>query len=536
MRIAIVIASMIVLLGCQKAPKAVTAAATYDAAAVEMRNIEVTVDASGVVEPESTVEVKSKASGEVLKVHGETGDIVEAGTLLVQIDKRTPANNVSQSESALKAAEARRAIADTQLKRAEALYKSQTLTQADVEKAQLEFANADAQVVTSRVALENARITLEDTDVRAPITGTIIEKTVEPGIVISSPTTAVSGGTVLMKMADLNSVQVRTRVDETDIGKIRPGLPTKVTVTAYPNQPFDGEVLKVEPQAVVEQNVTMFPVLIKIPNRGGLLKPGMNADVKIQIASRDSVAAVPTAALRAETDVPVTAKMLGVDEAVLRKQIWPDGKPATDATGKNVLSLNGRDIPLPPGVDGDKVRELMAKRRNGQELTAEERTLMRSVFQAAGGGFGGATGGGGNAGAGNGGQARGGGGGGGPPGGFPGGGFPGGGFPGGFAFGGGAAGSAPAKAAAKDSSYLFGGNYWVMMQKGDQTVPVAVKTGLTDLEYSEVVTGLTPGDRVLLMPSTSLYEQQERLQQFISQRFGGTPFQQNQGGGQQRFR
>ncbi len=525
MRITFLIVSIIVLLGCQKAPKAVAPAVTYDAASVETRKIEVTVDASGVVEPESTVEVKSKASGEVLKVNGETGDIVTAGTLLVQIDKRTPANNVSQSESALKAATARRAIADTQLKRAESLYKSQTLTQADVEKAQLEFANADAQVVTSRVALENARITLEDTDVRAPITGTIIEKTVEPGIVITSPTQAVSGGTVLMKMADLNSVQVRTRVDETDIGKIRPGLPTKVTVTAYPNQPFDGEVLKVEPQAVVEQNVTMFPVLIKIPNRGGLLKPGMNADVKIQIANRDSVAAVPTAALRAESDVSVTAKMLGVDQDVLRKQIWPDGKPTTDsAGGKNVLSLNGREIALPPGVDADKVRELMAKRRGGQQLTPEEQTLMRSVFQGAGGANGGGNAGGGNGG----GQARGGGfGGGGPPGGFPGGGFPGGGL-----ILGGPGGAAPAKAAAKDTSYLFGGNYWVMLQKGDEAVPVAVKTGLTDLEFSEVVAGLVPGDRVLLMPSTSLYEQQERLQQFISQRFGGTPF--SQGGGQPR--
>ena len=525
MRIAILVASMILLLACQKAPKAVTPGAAYDAASVETRSIEVSVDASGVVEAESTVEVKSKASGEVLKVHGETGDIIQAGTLLVQIDKRTPANMVSQSESTLKAAEARRAIADTQLKRAEALYKSQTLTQADVEKAQLEFANADAQVVTSRVALENARITLEDTDVRAPITGTIIEKTVEPGIVITSPTQAVSGGTVLMKMADLNSVQVRTRVDETDIGKIRPGLPTKVTVTAYPNQPFDGEVLKVEPQAVVEQNVTMFPVLIKIPNRGGLLKPGMNADVKIQIANRDSVAAVPTAALRAEADVPVTAKMLGLDEDVLRKQIWPEGKPTAEAAGgKNVLSLNGREITLPPGVDADKVRALMAKRRGGQQLTAEEQTLMRSVFQGAGGG-GGANGGGSAGGVG--GQARGG------AGGFGGGGPPGG-FPGGFAFGGGPGGAAPAKAAPKDTSYLFGGNYWVMVQKGAETVPVAVKTGLTDLEFSEVVAGLAPGDRVLLMPSTSLYEQQERLQQFISQRFGGTPF--SQGGGQPRFR
>jgi HlyD family secretion protein len=518
MRSLIIVLSIALLLGCQRQPQSV--APLYDAAKVETRDIEVSVDASGVIEPESTVEVKSKASGEVLKVNGETGDLVQSGTLLVQIDKRTPSNNVSQSEAALKAAEARRTIADTQLKRAEALYKSQTLTQADVEKAQLEFANAEAQVVSAKVALENARITLDDTDVRAPITGTIIEKTVEPGIVITSPTQAVSGGTILMKMADLTSVQVRTRVDETDIGKIRPGMPTKVVVSAYPNQPFDGEVLKVEPQAVVEQNVTMFSVLIKIPNRDGLLKPGMNADVKIQIAKRDAVPAVPTAALRAESDVPLTAKMLGLEENQLRKEIWPDGKPSTDAaSGKNVLSLNGRDIELPPGVDGEKIQALMAKRRSGTELTAEERALMRSVFQAAGGAFAGGQGrGGGNG-------QRGGGGGGG----FPGGGFPGGGFPGG-GFGGGGGSPTPTIGAAGAGNYLFTGDYWVVALRGDKMVPTAVKTGLTDLEYSEVISGLEPGDRVLLLPSASLYEQQERLQQFITERVGsGTPFQQPQG-------
>jgi HlyD family secretion protein len=531
MRSLIFVLSVVVLAGCQKQPQSV--APLYDAAKVETREIEVSVDASGVVEPESTVEVKSKASGEVLKVNGETGDLVQSGTLLVQIDKRTPSNNVSQSEAALKAAEARRTIAETQLKRAESLYKSQTLTQADVEKAQLEFANAEAQVVSSKVALENARITLEDTDVRAPITGTILEKAVEPGIVITSPTQAVSGGTVLMKMADLTSVQVRTRVDETDIGKIRPGMPTKVIVSAYPNQPFDGEVLKVEPQAIVEQNVTMFSVLIKIPNRGGLLKPGMNADVKIQIAKRDSVPAVPTAALRAESDVPLTAKMLGIDENQLRKEIWPDGKSSTDAaTGKNVLSLNGRDIELPPGVDGEKVKALMAKRRNGEELTAEERALMRSVFQAAGGALagGGQGRGGGNGQRGGGGQGRGGGGGGGG-GGFPGGGFPGGGFPGG-GFGGSGGSATPTIGAAGAGNYLFTGDYWVVALRGDKLVPTAVKTGLTDLEYSEVISGLEPGDRVLLLPSASLYEQQERLQQFITERVGSaTPFQ--SGGRQQ---
>jgi len=499
MRNLVLAIALLALAACEQAP--VPVAPIYDSAPVETRSIEVTVDAAGVIEPESTVEVKSKASGEVLTVHAETGDVVEAGSLLVEIDQRTPRNRLSETEAALVAAQARRKIAQTQMERAASLFQSQTLTQADYEQTQLEFANAEAQVVSTRVAVENARITLDDTDVRAPITGTIIEKTVEPGIVITSPTQAVSGGTVLMKMADLTSVQVRTRVDETDIGKIQPGMPTRVTVAAYPNQPFDGEVLKVEPQAIVEQNVTMFAVLIKIANRGGLLKPGMNAEVQIRIANRESVPAVPTAALRATSDVTLTAAMLGIDEATLRRELWPDGRAGENAgAGRNVLSLNGREVELPAGVDPAAVTAVMAKRRSGQELTADERTLMRSVFQQAGGGGGGAGGG----------FAAG----GGPP----------------AAFQAGAPGPGAARPAVNVTDYLFGGDYWVIALRGDDAVPLAVKTGLTDLEYSEVVAGLEPGDRVLLLPSASLYEQQERLQQFISQRFGSaTPFQQQQG-------
>ena len=108
--------------------------------------------------------------------------------------------------------------------------------------------------------MDNAKIQLEDTDVRAPITGTIIEKDVERGAVIASATNNVSGGTTLLKMADLDLVQVSTLVDETDIGKVQPGLRVTVTVDAYPNRPFEGTVLKIEPQAQTEQNVTIFPV------------------------------------------------------------------------------------------------------------------------------------------------------------------------------------------------------------------------------------------------------------------------------------
>ena len=107
-----------------------------------------------------------------------------------------------------------------------------------------------------------------------------------------------SGGTTLLKMANLDLVQVRALVDETDIGKVQPGQRVTVTVDAYPNRTFEGTVLKIEPQAQTEQNVTVFPVLVRIGNKEGLLRPGMNTEVEIHVGQREGVPAVPNAALR----------------------------------------------------------------------------------------------------------------------------------------------------------------------------------------------------------------------------------------------
>ena len=460
-------------------------APVYDSAPVETRYIEVNVEAAGVIEPELFVDVKSKASGEILAIHAETGDVVEAGFLLVEVDKRTPRNRLAEAEATLVAAKARRTIAETQMERAKTLFGTGTLTEFDYEQAQLEYANSEAQVIGSEVALENARIAMDDTDVRAPITGTIIHKPVEPGTVISSPTQDVGGGTILLRMADLTSVQVRTLVDETDIGKIQPGMNTRVTVAAYPNQPFEGKVLKIEPQAIVEQNVTMFAVLIRLENRGGLLKPGMNAEVDIQIASRDAAAVIPTMALRADSDIPVAAMMLGMEEAELRSALGQDTAPAE--------------------FDMDRMRALMTRRRNGEELTPAEQQQVEAMMQTrqpGGGGFGGG---------------------------------------GGLAADAGGTGGDRSGGRNANSAleYQFGGEYWVVAMRGGEPVPTAVRTGVTDLRYSEIVDGLEPEDEVLLLPSTSLFEQQEMLQQFISDRYSSTPFQQSgsgRGGGTGRLR
>jgi len=297
----------------------------YETAVAERRTIEVAVSSAGVVEPLATVEVKSKASGEVLDLLVATGDSVSEGTLMVSIDPRTVRNRLDQSEAELKAALSRREIALTQKARVESLVKAGTLTQSDLEQAVLDLANAEAQVVTARVSVENARIAVDDTDIRAPISGTIIAKPVEKGQVITSPTQDFSGGTLLMQMADLSAVQIRSLVDETDIGKIRPGMAASVQVAAYPNQPFPGEVIKIEPQAVVEQNVTMFAVLISIQNPDGLLMPGMNAEVEVSVARSEDALTIPVMALRTNRDIRATAEVLGRPEEALRGELAVGG-------------------------------------------------------------------------------------------------------------------------------------------------------------------------------------------------------------------
>lgn len=308
-------------------------APTYGTATVERASISVSVGSSGIVEPLATVEVKSKASGEVLELLVETGDYVQAGALLARIDPRTVRNRFAQAEAGLKAALSRRQISAAQMLRAEALVKRGTLTEIEHEQAALELANAEAQVVTAQVEVENARIAVDDTEIRAPVAGTIIAKPVEKGQVISSPTQDFAGGTVLLKMADLSAVQIRALVDETDIGKVQPGMLARVTVAAYPRQPFQGKVIKIEPQAVVEQNVTMFAVLIAIQNEDGLLLPGMNSEVEISVAERIDVLSLPVMALRTARDIASTASILGITEADIRKAIAGDEKPSAASVG-----------------------------------------------------------------------------------------------------------------------------------------------------------------------------------------------------------
>ena len=281
------------------------------------QQLELTVEASGTVEAISSIEIKSKASGQILFLGAEIGDYVEEGVVLARIDQRTPTNTLAQANADLEVAKVRLSNAKNQFERSKRLHDEGNISDKSFEDAQESFSSARAQLVRAEVFLENARIALDDTSVRSPIAGTVISRPAEVGQVITSPTSAVGGGTLLMEMADLDNVRVRALIDEIDIGKISIGQEVTLKVSAYRDKKFLGVVSKIEPMSRVDQNVTTFPVLIDIENKDNLLLIGMNTDVEIEILNEKVALALPAGSLRTRKDILSVAPLLNIKQEQL---------------------------------------------------------------------------------------------------------------------------------------------------------------------------------------------------------------------------
>ena len=309
--------TIFVITSCGSKEEPVKPTAFYKKENVSTKQLELSIEASGVIEAISSVEIKSKASGEILLLGAEVGDTVEKGSILSQIDQRTPKNILDQAKSDLEASKVRLDNAKSQYERGIELHKNASISDKDFEDIQEGYAQAKSTLVRTEVTYENAKIALDDTIVRSPVRGTIISRPVEVGQVISSPTSAVGGGTVLMIMADLSKVRVRALVDEIDVGKVSIGQVVSIKVAAYRDKEFFGVVSKIEPQAKIEQNVTTFPVLIDIDNDENLLLLGMNTDVVIEVLNKEVALTAPTMSLRTRKDIYTAANILNIPQQTI---------------------------------------------------------------------------------------------------------------------------------------------------------------------------------------------------------------------------
>ncbi len=498
-------------------PRLLTAEATRG-------NLLIRAEATGTVEPVREVEVKSKASGEVLRLHVDVGDQVERGTLLAEIDPRDVRNRYDQTEADLEVARARMEISQAQLERSRQLFEAQVITQQEYESATLDFANAQASLVRARTDFELAELQLADVNIRAPMDGTIIQKNVEEGAVIQSASSNVSGGTALFIMADLGDMQVRTLVDETDMGDLSSGLEVAVRVEAFPDRTFTGSVEKIEPQAQVEQNVTMFPVIVSLDNRSGLLKPGMNAEVEVFIDEAFDVVLVPNNAIVQTTDVGPAAMALGLDVERLDLAAFmragrggfggarpgaaggrasgsgPQGSRGPGPSGEQVPdAAAGEQEPAPgdPGSEGPadaRARvEALRERLQAGEITQDSMRAVMQALAAEGGGFRG----------------------------------------GGFRQGGGGrrglegdGGAGPPRETRPAAVFVMGAD--------SVPEPRLVQLGLGDWDNTQVVSGLEPGEVLVIVGPAQLQAQQQEFLDRMRSRGGGSPF--GGGGGPGRGR
>lgn len=503
--------------------------------AAEVRDMRITAEATGEIEPIRKVEVKSKASGEIMELYVDSGDEVEPGRLLARVDPRDVRNGHDQARADLDVAKARMQISEEQLERSEELFRSEVMTAQEYESRQLEHANAQAALVRATTNFELAELRLSDVTIRAPMAGTILEKLVEDGQVIQSATGNVSGGTTLFVMANLDDMRVRTLVDETDMGQLDAGLPATVSVEAFPDRTFQGQIEKIEPQATVVQNVTMFPVIVLLDNRAGLLKPGMNAEVEVLVDRRISVVTVPNNAVVKPFEMAPAAEVLGLDPesmaidrgvwaelvrtatarvtgggglggqtagrgaaanpemAELRRkiasgEIGSDSVAALTAAWRERAGVAGGRRGMAQGVPGagtDAGADDVVGPNGAGDSDAGARTAARGQRTAAGRGMGaGREGGGGWAGFGA------------------------------FAPRGGSRGDP-----AFEPAVAF-----VMDEAGNISArPVLM--GLTDWDYAEIVTGLAEGEQVALIGAAQLQAQQaERMERMRSRMGGGRPF------------
>jgi len=489
-------------------------APTIQTMEVVRQTMRITAEATGQVEPIRQVEVKSKASGEILKLHADIGDVVQPGTLLADIDPRDVRNAHDQAVADLEVAQARVDISQAQLDRSQELLAAGVVTQQEFENQRLDFANSRASLVKARTNLELAELRLSDVTIRSPISGTILSRSVEEGTVIQSASSNVSGGTTLFIMADLKAMQVRTLVDETDMGQIIAGLTASVQVEAFPGQTFQGVVEKIEPQATVQQNVTMFPVIVRLDNFQGLLKPGMNAEVETLLVERPNVLVVPNNAVVLPQEMSAAAGVLRMDveaiefdqnvyvqmardaglgsvQGMSRSRGGAGGGAAGGASGQGgarpaegaAAPEGGERAAAPAGMEGFRARtdSLRAQVERG-EITQDSLDAVRAAFRTQMGG--------------------------GAPGGAPG-------DPAAMAESNPALSGLVNTAGAPRAAVAF-------VVRADGTLEMRpVLMGVNDWDNTEIVAGLEEGERVALIGAAQLQAEQQAMQDRMRGMGGG---------------
>ena len=352
-----------------------TESPTITTARVTRGDLAETVGATGTLQAVTTIQVGTQVSGTIQELNADFNSLVRKGQVLARLDPSLIQSQIEQARANLIRAEAdlerlRVALDDarTKMVRAKELAEKKLIAQMELEAAEVATRSAEAQlrsqqagVTQSQASLRQNQVNLAHTVIEAPIDGLVISRNVDVGQTVAA---SMSAPTLFVLAADLTKMQVLASLDESDVGRIRPGQAVRFRVDAFPTDEFMGSVTQVRLQPTTVQNVVTYQTVIDVPNPGLKLKPGMTANVNIEIARRADVIRVPNAALRFRP----TAETF----AALGQTPPPGGVGGRRGAGGGPETRNAKPAPTPATRQQPATQQRPTGQQRSGVQTAEE--------------------------------------------------------------------------------------------------------------------------------------------------------------------
>jgi len=362
----------------------------FRTAKVERGSIIAAVSATGTLNAVTTVQVGTQVSGTIQKLFVDYNSLVKKGQVIAQIDPAIFNSQVEQSQGNYKSAVANLAKAKAlavdarrSMERNRQLLKDGIVSQGDFDAAETRYQEtgaavkaAEGSVLQTSGAYLQAQTNLRYATIRSPVDGVVVSRNVDVGQTVAA---SFQTPTLFTIAQDLTKMQINTSVDEADIGKVKVGQPAVFNVDAYPEMQFRGVVSQVRIAPIVTQNVVTYDVVITVDNKDLRLKPGMTANVSIEVQRKDDVLKIPGAALRFK---PVA------DDAETERPTSVGRRNTAGRPSQKVFVLrDGEPVPIPvrTGTSDDSHVELVGgELQKGQEIIVEQ-VLPKKKASPAGG-------------------------------------------------------------------------------------------------------------------------------------------------------
>ena len=351
----------------------------------EVADIQVKVTEVGNVQPEVKVDVKSAVSGKVIAIFHRDGDVVKSGDVLARVEPDlTQAQSLADTKNALTSAQIRYQQAKKNFESDHSLFLQGLLATKQNRDSESEFLAAKQEfeksqekyniVEKSGIPINQSPESFQGSNVVAPMDGTVLTKEVEIGESITSGVSSFNAGTILFTVADVTRMIVKAGVNEVDIGKVRVGMPVKVTLDAYPKTSFAGKVDRIAPAVRIDDKVRVFDIEVRLDAQGRELRSGMTANIEMSGERKDKALTVPVESVfqRDEGEVVYVKKKLdakALAEATKKKKD-DDGKIDKDAWKK---FFDKRVVVT--GLSDNKNVEIVKGLKAGEEIALEDPTL-----------------------------------------------------------------------------------------------------------------------------------------------------------------